>query len=126
MLNSFLFLPAPNIGSFRASEGPPIQNEQMWAASCFSFFKIGCLISLKWGVDFFHLLTKGWIVVHLCTGRLDATLGSIVLGVGQSRLCVDQRSAGHSEKMNLIICSFGDKQAISLASQRCLTSRSIL
>ena len=73
-----------------------------------------------------HCASLVWIVFHLCTGRLDATLGAIVLGVGQSRLCVDQRSAGHSEKMNLIICSFGDKQAISLAFQRCLTSRSIL
>ena len=35
MLKQFLvisFLPAPNIGSFHASEEPPVQNEQMWAA----------------------------------------------------------------------------------------------
>ena len=117
--------------SFHASEGPPIQNEQMWAASCSQKMKP----SLKLVVSshhngvwiFFHLSAGGWIVFHLCTGRLDATLGSIVLGVSQSRLCVEQRSAGHSEKkMNLIICFFASKQAISLAFQWCLTSRSIL
>ena len=42
MLKQFLvilFLPAPHIGSFHASEGPPIQNEQMWAASCLQKMK---------------------------------------------------------------------------------------
>ena len=55
MLNSFLFLPAPNIGSFRASEGPPIQNEQMWAASCLQKMKpfsnwLSYLTTMGWGL----------------------------------------------------------------------------